>query len=244
MVRSSLEFCQHEDDSTLSQPSATSGQTGFDSLSGTNVQGTYAVSPFPGAPLGSANPAISPAIFAPLETTDDVHSFLLRSISQTIGDRMAIESIVCHYFGTINTWFTVVERTSFEERLGIMWAEPSAETGLLALCMHLIVRPPNASQISSMQDSIYHSVKTSCGIVAANAPLSMSVLQANLLICLYELGHLMPQQAYLTLGACSTIVRAFGWLEESFWGQDQWLGRARELKLCSILWWSMVFLEK
>lgn len=244
MIRSSLEFCQHEDDQSLSRPTETSGQAGFDSLTGTNAQETYAVSTFLGAPLGSANPAINPALFAPLETTDDVHSFLFRSLSQTVGDRIAIESIVSHYFGTINTWFTVVERTSFEERLSILWAEPSAETGLLALCMHLIVRPPNEGQILSMQNSTYHSVKTLCGIVAADVPLSTSVLQANLLVCLYELGHLMPQQAYLTLGACSTIVRAFGWLEDSFWRQDQWLGRARELKLCSILWWSMVFLEK
>lgn len=161
-----------------------------------------------------------------------------------MGDRMAIESNVSHYFGTINTWFTIVERTSFEERLGAIWTEPSAEIGLLALCMHLIVRPPSEGHMLSMQNSTYHSVKTLCGVVAASAPLSISVLQANLLTCLYELGHLMPQQAYLTLGACSTIVRAFGWLDESFWGQDQWLGRARELKLCSILWWSMVFLEK
>lgn len=173
-----------------------------------------------------------------------MHSFLLRSLSQIMGDRLAIESIVCHYFGTINTWFTVVDRTHFEERLGRLWAEPSAELGLLALCMHLIARPPTESPTVSMQNSIYHSIKTLCGVVAAHAPLSVSLLQANLLICLYELGHLMPQQTYLTLGMCSTIVRAFGWLEESFWGQDQWIGRAKELKLCSILWWSMVFLEK
>lgn len=244
IVNSSLEFCQHEDDLALSQASNTLAQTAFDSLGGANVQGTYAVSPFLGPPLGSANPAISLELFAPLETTDDVHSFLFRSLSQIMGDRLAVESIVCHYFGTVNTWFTVVERTSFEERLGRLWAEPSAEVGLLALCMQLIVRPPNESQTASMRNSTYHSVKTLCGVVAANTPLSVSMLQANLLICLYELGHLMPQQAYLTLGTCSTIVRAFGWLEESFWGQDLWIRRARELKLCSILWWSMVFLEK
>lgn len=213
-------------------------------MSGVGVQSTYSVSPFGGTPLGFASPVISPALFAPLETTEDAHSFVFRSLTQIMGDRMTAESNVRYYFGTINTWFTVVERTSFEERMGMMWAEPSAEIGLLALCMHLIVRPPEESPVVSMQSSLYHSVKTLCGIVAAKTPLSIAILQSNLLVCLYELGHLMPQQAYLTLGMCSTIVRAFGWLEESFWGQDQWMLRARELKLCSILWWSMVFLEE
>lgn len=187
---------------------------------------------------------ISPAIFAPLETTEDVHSFVFRSLKQIMGDRSTAESNVRYYFGTINTWFTVIERASFEERMGRLWAEPSAETALLALCMHLIIRPPEEHPMMSMQNSPYHSVKTLCGIVAAKTPLSVSVVQANLLVCLYELGHLMPQQAYLTLGTCSTIVRAFGWLDESFWRQEQWIVRPGELKLCSLLWWSMIFLDE
>lgn len=221
-----------------------SAPTSFEPLSSTNVQGTYAVSSFPGTPLGFASPVISPALFAPLESTDDAHSFVFRSLTQIMGDRMTAESSVRYYFGTINTWFTVVERTGFEERMGRIWAEPSAETGLLMLCMHLIIRPPEESPAVSMQNSLYHSVKTLCGIVVGKTPLSVSILQANLLVCLYELGHLMPQQAYLTLGTCITIVRAFGWLEESFWGQDQWMSRPGELKLCSILWWSIMFLEE
>lgn len=243
-ARSSLEFCEHEDDTAFSRPSEVPRHPSFEALSSVGVQPTYAVSPFPGPSLGFASPVISPALFAPLETTGDAHSFVFRSLTQIMGDRMTAESHVRYYFGTINTWFTVVERTSFEERMGRMWAEPSAEIGLLALCMHLVIRTPEEDPIVSMQSGLYHSVKTLCGIVAAKTSLTISVLQANLLVCLYEIGHLMPQQAYLTLGMCSTIVRAFGWLEESFWGQDQWMVRAGELKLCSILWWSMVFLEK
>ncbi|CAN8101052.1 unnamed protein product [Discula destructiva] len=239
----SLEFCQHEDDAAGSRPAEASPQMSFESQSGVNVQAAYAVSPFPAGPIGFASPAISPALFAPLESTEDAHSFVFRSLTQIMGDRVTAESNVQYYFGNINTWFSVVERASFQERMERMWAEPSAETALLALCMHLVIRPPDKGPIASMQSSLYHSVKTLCGIVAAKTPLSVSLLQANLLVCLYELGQLMPQQAYLTLGTCCTIVRAFHWPEESFWAQDQWILRPGELKLCSILWWSMVFLE-
>lgn len=241
---SSLEFCQHEDDQAASRPAEITAHAGFETLANVNGQGSFAASPFLGSQLGPPSPAISPALFAPLETTEDVHHFVSRSLAQIMGDRSTTESIVRYYFGTVNTWFTIIERAGYEERLEQMWSEPSAETGLLALGMLLTVRSPEDSPAVSMQNSLYHSVKTLCSIVTTNTPLSTAILQANLLICLYELGHLMPQQAYLTLGTCVTIVRAFGWLDESFWGQDQWIVRAKELKLCSILWWSVVFLER
>lgn len=240
---SSLEFCQHEDDQTISPPSELPAHTNFETLGSMTSPALFPVSPYLGSQLGPANLTISPALFAPLET-EDIHQFISRSLLQILGDQMTTESVVKYYFSTINTWFTIIEKTSFEDRLARMWAEPSAETGLLAMAMLLVVRSPDEGSMSSMQTGLYHSVKTLCGLVMAKVPLSISILQANLLVCLYELVHFIPQQAYLTLGTCATIVRAFGWVEGSFWGQDQWILRARELKLCSILWWSMVFLER
>lgn len=205
----------------------------------------FPVSPYLGSQLGPVNLTIGPAIFASLETSEDIHHYVSRSVAQILGDQMTVESIVKYYFGTINTWFTIIEKTTFEDRLARMWTEPSAETGLLVLCMLLVVRSPvEGSTSTSMQTGLYHAVKTLCGLVMAKVPLSVSILQANLLVGLYELVHFIPQQAFLTLGSCATIVRAFGWVDETFWGQDQWISRARELKLCSILWWSMVFLEE
>lgn len=161
-----------------------------------------------------------------------------------MGDRMTTESIVQYYFATINSWFTIVEKGRFDEQLEQIWSEPSADTALLTLCMLLVVRSPEESQAVSMQNSLYYSVKALCGIVMTKEPLSTSMLQANLLICLYEAAQFLPQQAYLTLGTCAALVRAFGWLNENFWSQEMWVSRTRELKLCSILWWSMVFLDK
>lgn len=199
------------------------------------------MNPFLGNQLG---PAVGPALFASLGSTEDIHHFVFRSVTQMMGDQLTAESIVRYYFGTVNTWFTIVERSGFEPRFGQMWTEPSAETGLLALSMLLIVRAPEDTPGVSMQNGLYHSIKTLCGLVAAKEPLSIPLLQANLLVCLYELCHFMPQQAYMTLGSCVTICRAFGWLSESFWRQDQWIVRPRVLKAYSIIWWSMMFLER
>lgn len=240
-LHSSLEFCQHEDDPTVSRSTGVPGQTSLETFMQLNSQGAFALTPLLGTRLG---PTISPALFASLERTEDVHHFIFRSVTETMGDKLTSESIVRYYFGTINTWFTIVERAGFERRLEQMWLEPSAETGLLSLSMLLIVRAPEENAEISMQNSLYHFAKTLCTLVSVRVPLSVSVLQANLLICLYELCHFMPQQAYLTLGTCVTIVSAFGWLNQDFWRHDQWIVRTRELKMYSILWWSMLFLER
>ncbi|KAK2596873.1 hypothetical protein N8I77_012760 [Diaporthe amygdali] len=237
----SLEFCQHEDDAAVSRPTEASAQTSFETFASLSAQGAFALNPFLGSQLG---PAIGPTLFASLGTTEDIHHFVFRSVTQMMGDQLTAESIVRYYFGTVNTWFTIVERSGFEPRFGQMWTEPSAETGLLALSMLLIVRAPEDTPGVSMQNSLYHSIKTLCGLVTAKEPLSIPLLQANLLVCLYELCHFMPQQAYMTLGSCVTISRAFGWLNESFWRQDQWIVRPRVLKAYSIIWWSMMFLER
>ncbi|KAH8744876.1 hypothetical protein F5883DRAFT_439509 [Diaporthe sp. PMI_573] len=237
----SLEFCQHEDDTSVSRPIEASAQTSFETFASLNAQGAFSLNPFLGSQLG---PAIGPSLFASLGTTEDIHHFVFRSLTQMMGDQLTAESIVRYYFGTVNTWFTIVERSGFEPRFGQMWTEPSAETGLLALSMLLIVRAPEDTPGVSMQNSLYHSIKTLCGLVAAKEPMSIPLLQANLLVCLYELCHFMPQQAYMTLGSCVTISRAFGWLSESFWRQDQWIVRPRVLKAYSIIWWAMMFLER
>lgn len=243
--RSSLEFCQHEDDHAIPPPLNLPAHTSLETLGSVSAPALFPVSPYLGSQLGPVNLTIGPAIFASLETSEDIHHYVSRSVAQILGDQMTVESIVKYYFGTINTWFTIIEKTTFEDRLARMWTEPSAETGLLVLCMLLVVRSPvEGSTSTSMQTGLYHAIKTLCGLVMAKVPLSVSILQANLLVGLYELVHFIPQQAFLTLGSCATIVRAFGWVDEAFWGQDQWISRARELKLCSILWWSMVFLEE
>lgn len=240
-LRSSLEFCQHEDDPTVSRSTDVHGQTSFETFAHLNVQGTFALNPFLGTRPSSA---MGPVLFGALGTTDDINHFVFRSLTEMMGDKLTSESIVRYYFGTINTWFTIVEKAVFEPRFEQMWLEPSAETALLSLSMLLIVRAPEENAEASMQNTLYHSVKTLCTLVAVKVPLSIHVLQANLLVCLYELCHFMPQQAYLTLGTCVTIARAFGWLNESFWRHDQWVVRPRELKMFSILWWSLMFLDR
>ena len=205
-------------------------------------QVVFPVDPF--AESQHANYPLHPVLFSSLESCEDIHQFVCRSLAQVIGDRPTIETVVKFYFQSVNSWFTIIEKASFDEHLQQMWLEPSAEVGLLLLCMLLIIRTPDESFGPTMQNSLYFSVKSTFSVVESKVPLSVPLLQARLLIALYELVHLMPQQAYMSIGSCIQMCRAFGWLEEAFWAADRQQLRAAELKLYSILWWAVSFLDR
>lgn len=239
---SSLEYCQHEDDPRVSGHGEVHASTGFDMFANLHPQVAFPVDPF--AESQHASYPLHPVLFSSLENCEDIHQFVGRSLTQVIGDRPTIETVVKFYFQSVNSWFTIIERTNFEEHLQHMWLEPSAEAGLLLLCMLLIIRTPDESFGPSMQNSLYFSVKSTFSVVESKVPLSIPLLQARLLIALYELVHLMPQQAFMSIGSCIQMCRAFGWLEESFWAADRQPLRAAELKLYSILWWAVSFLDR
>jgi hypothetical protein len=186
---------------------------------------------------------LNPALFASMDTTEDVHSFSCRCLSDILGHRQGVEHVVASYFSGVNTWFTVVERATFDASLEEMWKTPSAETAVLVLCMRLIIRSPMSNSVAGMADSLYLSAKTMLNLVQSKVALSMPLLQAELLVAMYEFSHAMPQQAYMTVGRCFQITKAFGWHYEPFWSDERQALAPRELKLCSILWWAVVYID-
>jgi len=199
------------------------------------------VSPQPGPLRWSI---LNPSLFASMDSSEDIHSFASRCLSDIMGHRQGVEHVVASYFSGINTWFTIIERASFDASLEEMWKKPSAETAALVLCMRLIVRAPTPNSVAGMGDSLYLSAKTMLNLVQTKVALSMPMLQAELLVGMYEFSHSMPQQAYMTIGRCFQITKAFGWHYEPFWSEERQQLAPRELKLCSILWWAVVYIDR
>jgi hypothetical protein len=194
----------------------------------------------------AAWPTINPTIFAPMDANelDNIHAFVCRCLSDILATHSTIANITSQYFNSVNTWFTVVPQTDFAQRVAETRTAPSAEVGILILCMLLSVRLPNDNPLVGMGDSLYLSIKSLLGVVQVRVPLSISLLQAELLISLYEQSHCMPQQAYMSVGRCFQMTKAFGWHHKGFWAKESWNIHARDLKLCSILWWATVYMDR
>jgi hypothetical protein len=174
----------------------------------------------------------------------DIHPFMLRSLNHIIQDRQAVEHVISCYFNGTNTWFTIVEKTTLEAQVDNLWTPgyPSAEIALLILSMLLVVRMPSEPE-AEMDDGLYQSVKTMCTFVESRLPWSTRLLQSRLLISLYELSQGLPQQAYLSVGSCVQITKEFGWHYRSYWSEERQQTLPAELKLSSLLWWALVYVD-
>ncbi|KAK4100692.1 hypothetical protein N658DRAFT_427224 [Parathielavia hyrcaniae] len=184
-------------------------------------------------------------LFSPISSARDIHSMTIGTLLEIHHNKQKVMDAVSLYFGGANTWFTIVERASFEAHLESTWDDLSAETSVVALCMALVAQPPNQKQSKGMSDATYTSVKSALSAVQSELPMSVPLLQAELLVAMYEFAHSMPQQAYLSLGRCFQMTRAFGWHNAAFWSSAQAAEPAvlRQLKLYSILWWAIVYVD-
>lgn len=183
---------------------------------------------------------IPPSMFEAINAAKDIHSLAMTTVMDIFDDRASVARAVSSYFAGVNTWFTIIEQVRFEKQLAEVWQSPSAETCVLVLCMSMIARPPEPNPGSGMGDALYHTTKALLNLVQSNVPMSVELLQAELLVAMYEFSHARSQQAYLTLGRCVQMSRAFGWHDKLFWGGNR---HPRDLKRCAILWWAIVYVD-
>ncbi|KAL2166908.1 hypothetical protein VTG60DRAFT_2016 [Thermothelomyces hinnuleus] len=182
-------------------------------------------------------------VFGPISAARDIHSLAFGTLLDILVNKQGIKEAISSYFDGVNTWFTVVERAAFERELEANWGNLQAETSAMALSMALIARPPNQKSSKGMGDTVYLSTKAILSLVQSKVPISTKMLQAELLVAMYEFSHSMPQQAYLSLGRCLQMTKAMGWHDPTFWALEKQISRPADLKLCSILWWAIVYVD-
>ncbi|KAH0557037.1 hypothetical protein GP486_005176, partial [Trichoglossum hirsutum] len=109
-------------------------------------------------------------------------------IIDSLGDIAEVQTIVEAYFLTAHTWMPIVSKKRLYQQLMKPLAEQNADFALLYLCMKLIVqRPPEAP--ATVQTPLYATAKKFYFTVEMSGVYSVALLQAGVLISLYELGH-------------------------------------------------------
>lgn len=179
----------------------------------------------------------------PISSAKDIHSLAFGTLLDILVNRPRVREAVSLYFNGVNTWFTIIERAGFERQLETTWDKLPAEASAMALCMALIAHPPNQKPSKGMGDTAYHSTKAILSLVQSKVPMSIQLLQAELLVALYEFSQSMPQQAYLSLGRCLHMAKAFGWHSSSFWANEGQASPPAALKLCSVVMWAIVYVD-
>ncbi len=155
-----------------------------------------------------------------------------------------IQKIVSSHFGTTQLWLPIISRERVNLDLSVPVDSISADLGLLYLCMRLAgERLPQALQ--NPQTSFYLSVKEYHFLVESAGILSIHLLQAGILLAVYEFGHAIFPAAYITIGRCARIAHAMGIHHNA--GVPPMLGAATswtEIEERSRVWWAVFLLDR
>lgn len=169
-------------------------------------------------------------------------------VSSLIGDTSSIREIANTFFSTIHFWLPIVFKKGFFVSMLSPWTQRQTELSLLTLCMKLCNTAP--SEDEGPNNFLYRTAKRFHHEVETAGILSTHVLQAGLLIALYEMGHAMYPAAYLTVGACSRYGLALGLYnncsptsandDPEIRGQRSW----NEVEENRRVWWAVLIFDR
>ncbi|KAI9785945.1 MAG: hypothetical protein M1839_008211 [Geoglossum umbratile] len=206
-----------------------------------------------GVPIGANS---SPAsLYAPLLFLDsDAYEYgrftipkprmpVPSEVLETLGDIGEVQSIIDTYFLTVHTWMPMVSKKRLYQQLMNPLVEQNADFGLLYLCMKLVIqRPPEPP--ASVQIPLYSIAKRFYFLVETSGVYSLALLQAGILISLYELGQGIYPAAYLSIGQCARLGHALGIHGKDAPQMLHKVGTWTELEERRRVWWAVVILER
>ena len=163
-------------------------------------------------------------------------------ILHLLGDMNEIRVTASKFFEHIHSWMPFVSKKRFYE----LYLRPSFQSRpdvfLLLLSLKLITTLPPTNP-RNPRTSLYHAVKHFYLEVEGSSTLSLPILQAGVLIALYETGHAIYPAAFLSVGGCARYAHTLGI------NVSRTLSTKRVLTLVEAeerrrVWWAIVILDR
>lgn len=131
---------------------------------------------------------------------------LAPSVADSLGDP---EIILTSYLEKVHWWMPIISKSRILNASHNAANKPTTEMRLLYLAMKVVLwHPVNAS--SDPKTRAYIVVKDSMSEAISAGVLTLRLLQAQLLLTMYEIGHAIYPAAYLSIGACARYGVALG----------------------------------
>lgn len=153
----------------------------------------------------------------------------------------SIRNITDQFFQSVHLWLPIVCRSKFYGNI-LQHAPPKdADLALLVVCMKLVL-PQQAKQGRSTSRT-YALVKTQFVQLEQSGFLTITMLQAMILVAIYEKGHGIYPAAYLTVGSCARYAVALG-LDRTIFEWDNGFFEWTCVEEKHRAWWAVVILER
>ncbi|UKZ84303.1 uncharacterized protein TrAFT101_000215 [Trichoderma asperellum] len=161
-------------------------------------------------------------------------------VLQFLGGLDEIRLTADKFFGHIHQWMPFISKKRFYD----LYMQPSfhsrPDVALLLLALKLITTLP-LPHLPNPRTVLYHTVKHF--YLEVESSFSLLVLQAGILVALYELGHGIYPAAFLSIGQCGRYAHALGI------NTSQTVPATRVLTLVEVeerrrVWWAIVILDR
>ncbi|EXJ68347.1 uncharacterized protein A1O5_08139 [Cladophialophora psammophila CBS 110553] len=167
-------------------------------------------------------------------------------VAATVGvSILDIQEIVDRYFANIHTWLPFVSKKRMQLTLSNPTMELTLDLALLLLSMKLVIQVPQSGP-QSIRSPLYNLSKGYANMVESSGLMSLQLLQANILVAAYEIGHAIYPAAYLSTGHCARIGHALGLNDRRHAPQmlKKRTGAWGELEEMKRTWWATMLLDR
>lgn len=120
-------------------------------------------------------------------------------------DCLDIEHFCKAYFSILSARLPIIDKEQFYMRLSSLCSQPDANFSLLLLCMSLVTRRSIKPDDSNQPGTLYFTAKSFHTLLSSLGRLSLDLVQAGLLIALYEYCHALLETASLSIWTCAKM---------------------------------------
>ncbi|KAL6859522.1 hypothetical protein J3F83DRAFT_749264 [Trichoderma novae-zelandiae] len=197
---------------------------------------------------GISDPSISDILASRFLDPDIFHLLQLETpkadiaipklVADYVGTIADIQSIANTYFDTIHTWMPILSKKHFSSNLPNYLTHRRSELCLLVMCMKL-----SSSLTTAAKTVLYRTAKQFHFEMELSGILSVAVLQAGVLISIYELGHAIYPAAFLSVGQCARYAAALE-VDKSITSDVLDKLPWNEVEEQRRVWWSIIILDR
>ena len=165
-------------------------------------------------------------------------------IIASIGDPRFVTD---QYFATVYSWMPFVSKPRVNRELGTLDRDLPPDLAILVYCMKLLMWwPPDHDQVTQVnaRTAAYATAKSTLRAAEDAGFLTLTMLQARILVSLYEVGHSIFPAAYLSAGACGRHGTLLGIDTLDAMSQACLVGEEARMEEQRRTWWAVLILDR
>jgi hypothetical protein len=137
----------------------------------------------------------------------DFDQFLVGLMITTLFEHSdSTDRVLDAYFRNVHFWIPVIHEQTLRVKISQLECKPYAETAYLVLVIQLLMRGGNSeAERGDRESNLHYLCKYLFFLLQHAREPSLELVQAGLLLAVYEVGSGNPQAASLSIGSCARL---------------------------------------